>query len=114
MQLTFLHGYPDYIGKRFAWCGYGTGPASYVGGSTGGDPVIFPRFDNYIDTIESSGILSTDGTYIAFAYPSAVGPRATWYLRYFAFTTAGVGAEAANATNLSTKQFQISGLGGVY
>jgi hypothetical protein len=114
MQMTFLHGYPDYIGKRFAWAGYGTGPVSYVGGATGGDPLIFPRFDNYIDTVESTGMLSTDGTYIAFAQSTGVGARQTWNLRYFAFTTAGVGAEAVNGTNLSTKNFQLSGLGGVY
>jgi hypothetical protein len=114
MQLTLLHGYPDWIGKRQAFCGYGSGPASYLGGATAGDPVTIPITSHYIDEIESSGVLSTDGTYIAFAYPAGVGARQQWYLRYFAFTTAGVGAEATNTTNLSTKNFQISGLCGKY
>jgi hypothetical protein len=114
MQLTYLKGYPDRIGKRFAFCGYGVGPTSYVGGATGGDLIVLPTFDTYVDEIESSGVLSTDGTYIVFFYPSATGNRPSWKARWFAFTTAGVGAEAANTTNLSTKNLQVSGLGGVY
>lgn len=114
MQLNYLKGYPDRIGKRFAWCGYGTGPKSYVGGVTGGDPITLPSFDNYVDTVESSGILDLSGLYIVFFYPSLVGSRPTWYARWFSFTTSGVGAEVTNATNLSTKSIQISGLGGVF
>ena len=90
MQLNYLKGYPDRIGKRFAWCGYGTGPKSYVGGVTGGDPIMLPSFDNYVDTVESSGILDLSGLYIVFFYPSLVGPRPTWYGRWFNFTTSGV------------------------
>jgi hypothetical protein len=40
MQLTLLHGYPDLIGKRFAFVGYGTGPASYS--RTTGDAIALP------------------------------------------------------------------------
>ena len=113
MQITFLHGYPDYIGKRFAWCGYGNGPASYVNtgaAATSGDPISFPRYDNYIDSVESDAV-SVSGNYYYLAQPSLAGPRAVWKLRYF---TVGTSTEVTNATNLSAELFMLSGLGGVY
>src|SRR5438552_3159133 len=60
MQLTLLNGYPDYIGKRFAFCGSGTGPKSYVQKASGGDPISVPRFQNYVDVIFPA--LSLSGT----------------------------------------------------
>lgn len=115
MQLTMLKGYPDYIGKRKAFCAYGSGPVSYPNtGTTIGDPVIFPTYGNYIDSIASSGVLTTDGTYIVFFQPQAVGARQTWIARWFAFTNTGVGSEATNGTNLSSKNLQVSGLCGQY
>jgi hypothetical protein len=114
MQLTLLHGYPDYIGKRFAFAGYGNGPASYVNtgtGKTSGDPIIFPRYDNYIDSVETGGMISVSGTYYVQAMPSSVGPRATWVLRWFTVST---DVEVVNGTNLSNEQIVVSGLGGVY
>lgn len=75
MQLTFLHGYPDYVGKRFIWAGYGNGPASYV---PTGDQLFFPRYDNYIDTV--SGSTSISGNYTVRAQPSSYGARASWFL----------------------------------
>jgi hypothetical protein len=72
MQLTFLHGYPDYIGKRFAFAGYGNGPSSYV---ATGDPIVLPRYDNYIDVIFSA--LSVGGAYEVKALPQSFGNRAT-------------------------------------
>ena len=115
MQITLLHGYPDDIGKRFAWCGYGKGPKSYPNtGSTIGDPLQLPGYQYYIDSVESTGVLTTDGTYIVFFQPQAVGARQAFNARWFAFTSSGVGAEASNATDLSSKSIQISGLGGTY
>ena len=108
MQVTLLHGYPDYIGKRLAWAGYGNGPASYV--QSTGDPIVIPRFQNYIDTVNGS-VQSVSGTYTVVARPSGVGPRRTWALHWFVTST---GAEVANAVNLSAEQVQIGGFGGVY
>src|SRR5712664_996001 len=79
MQITFLKGYPDYVGKRFIWCGYGNGPASYV---VGGDPLYFSRFNNYIDIVESSGVQTISGNFTVAAVPSAVGARAAWKLKW--------------------------------
>jgi hypothetical protein len=88
MQLTFFHGYPDYVGKRFIFAGYGYGPASYV--STG-DPIVLPRYDNYIDVVFEA--VTADGLYTVNAIPSGLGPRATWNLLWTA--NAGVVASVA-------------------
>lgn len=107
MQLTLLKGYPDYIGKRFAWCGYGTGPTSYL--QSTGDPLAIPRFQNYVDSCFEG--TSVSGTYFVRALPSAGGPRATWKLKWYVTST---GAEVANAVNLSAETVQLSGFGGQY
>lgn len=75
MQLTFLQGYPDYVGKRFIFAGYGTGPASYL---ATGDPLPFPRYNNYIDIVFPSRSIS--GAYLIEAVPSGYGSRQTWSL----------------------------------
>lgn len=107
MQLTLLHGYPDLIGKRYAFVGYGTGPASYS--RTTGDAIALPSFQNYIDAI--NGATSVSGTYEVRAVPSIVGPRATWALHWYVIAT---GAEVANAVDLSAEKVQLSGFGGTY
>lgn len=107
MNLTLLKGYPDRIGKRQAFAGFGSGPASYV---TGGDPIAIPGFQYYIDAI-FGGVLSVSGTYEARPIPSAGGPRSNWKLKYFVVST---GAEVANAVNLSAEVFQVGGLCGNY
>jgi hypothetical protein len=71
MQLTFLHGYPDYVGKRFIFAGYGTGPVSYL---ATGDPIVLPRYDNYIDTAFPA--LTLSGNYEVRFAPSTSGSRA--------------------------------------
>jgi hypothetical protein len=114
MQLTFLHGYPDYIGKRFAFVGYGSGPASYVNTATfktSGDPVLLPRYDNYIDSLNGD-YLSVSGNYLVRFVGSAVGARATWVAHWYPIATPGT--EVANAVNLSAEQVQFGGFGGVY
>jgi len=114
MLLTLLKGYPDRIGKRFAFSGSGLGPASYVNtgtATTSGDPVAIPAFQNYIDSILSGGSLSVSGNYYQRPQSSGAGPRATWVLRYFVTST---NAEVANNVNLSAETFIVSGFGGVY
>jgi len=109
MTLTLLPGYPDRIGKRFAWVGSAKGPALY---ETGGVKVTLPGFQNYIDCICSNGILSVSGTYCVRAIPSAAGKRPTWLLKWYSATTPF--AEVTNATVLSAESVQLSGFGGTY
>ncbi len=107
MVITLLNGYPDRIGKRFAWAGFGHGPTSYS--QTVGDAIEMPGFQNYIDAV--FGGVSVSGTYFVIAQPSAQGPRSTWYVKWF---TASSGAEVSNAVDLSAEKVQIGGFGGVY
>jgi hypothetical protein len=104
--IALLHGYPDRVGKRFNFAGDYTGPSSYV---TGGDPIVLPGFQNYIDSIQ--GDFSTDGTYYLHFINSGAGPRATWKAKWIVSAT---NAEVAAATNLSAESARVSGLGGVY
>ena len=75
MQLTFLEGYPDYVGKRFIFAGSGNGPASYL---PGGDDIVLPRYNNYIDIIFPARTVG--GAYNIVAVPASFGARATWKL----------------------------------
>lgn len=113
MKLTFLHGYPDLIGKRYAFCGTGTGPTSYVqktsSPSGGGDIVQAPRFQNYFDVIFPA--MSLSGTYVVYPYPVGSGARQTWALKWVTIST---GAEVTAATNLSAETVQLAGFGGNY
>lgn len=111
MQLTLLHGYPDYVGKRFIICGNGTGPASYVQvtATGGGDPIIIPRYQNYIDILFPA--LTVSRTYLVIPVPVLVGARGTWRLKW---TTQSTGAEVSASTNLSAESVQIGGFGGDY
>ena len=109
MTITLFHGYPDRVGKRSMWAGTGNGPASYVGGNAPTDQLVINMFQFYIDSVTEVSI-SVSGTYYAIAQPSVAGVRANWFLRYF---TTATGAEVANATNLSTEKFILSGFGGL-
>jgi hypothetical protein len=109
MTLTLLPGYPDRIGKRFAWVGYANGPSSYT---TAGNAIALPGFQNYIDIITSSGILTVTGTYYVRAIPSGGGKRPTWKLKWYSATTPF--AEVTSATDLSAEVIQLAGFGGVY
>ena len=111
MQLTLLHGYPDNIGRRLTFVGYGNGPKSYVQVATagGGDKVTVPRFQFYIDAI--GGGLTVSKTYYVQPYPSGVGPRQTWALKWVVTAT---NAEAGAGIDLSAEQVQLAGLGGQY
>ena len=107
MNLTLLPGYPDRIGKRFAFAGSGVGPTSYS--QTTKDPIALPGFQNYIDVLHGAATVS--GTYTVRPIPSAAGPRATWKLTWVVIAT---GAEVANGVNLSAEKVQLGGLGGTY
>lgn len=77
MQLTLFHGYPDYVGKRFIYLGSGKGPATYV---TSGDPIVLPRYNNYIDNIIDA--VTIGGAYAIKGIPLGLGPRANWVLQW--------------------------------
>ena len=113
MQLTLLKGYPDYVGKRQIFCGNGVGPKSYAvktsSPNAGGDVIVFPPFQNYIDVTFPA--MSLSGTYIVYPFPVAVGPRQVWSLMWVTRTT---GAEVAASTDLSAESVQLGGYAGVY
>lgn len=77
MQLTLFQGYPDRVGRRFIWAGYGTGPLSYA---ATGDSLVLPLFNNYIDVAFAA--LTDSGAYWVTPLPSGLGPRASWVLLY--------------------------------
>lgn len=112
MQLTLLKGYPDLMGRRRAFAGYGSGPSSYA--STG-DPLILPGYESYIDAV--FGGVAVSGNYYVMASPSAAGARPTWTLYWFYANGAHggtAGAPVSAATNLSAESVQIGGFWGEY
>jgi len=108
MQLKLLNGYPDFVGKRATFCGYGNGPASYS--QTTGDVLQFPLTNWYIDAVLGS-VETPTGTYFVRARPAGVGARRAWGLYWY--NTAD-GTPVSNGTNLSAQQIQIGGLCGQY
>lgn len=107
MNLNLYKGYPDKVGRRQIFAGYGAGPSSYS--QTTGDVINIPQFQNYIDSVFAAE--SVSGTYFARPQPGARGPRAAWRVNYYVVAT---GAEVANAVDLSAETFVISGFGGTY
>ena len=117
MQLVkFFSGYPDLIGRRQAFVGVFQGPASYSATASatqitgGGDTLIIPGYEKYIDSISEISIDPT-GTYFGIGLPSIAGPRPTWKIFYF---NAATGAVITAQTNLSTYNFIVSGFMGEY
>jgi hypothetical protein len=118
MQLTLLKGYPDFVGKRATFVGFGSGPASYTqltavtapAVATGGDPVAVPLPNYYIDSIDGPG-LTVSGTYYVRPVSSGVGARQKWALIWY---VAATNAQVAAAVNLSAEQVQIGGKCGQY
>lgn len=108
MQLKFLEGYPDYVGKRFIFCGNGSGPASYA---ATGDPVVLSRYNNYIDIIFD--VLSTSGAYAITALASGIGARQTWSLLWSGVlgTVASVAQNAAG-TGQTPGTYIVNATGG--
>lgn len=82
MNLTLLKGYPDFVGKRATFAGYGNGPSSYV---TGGDPLVLPLYNYYTDAVFSP-VYSVSGNYQVMPIPAAVGPRQAWKLKWMPAT----------------------------
>jgi hypothetical protein len=108
MQLTLLKGYPDYVGRRATFVGYGTGPASYSQATF--DPLTIPLPNWYIDAVGSS-VNSVSGTYYVRSQPAGIGARQAWVLVWYVTAT---NAQVANAVNLSAEKIQIGGNCGQY
>ena len=116
MQLTLLKGYPDFVGKRATFVGYGNGPVLYVpftagvapAAATGGDPITLPMPNWYIDAIDSGATFTVSGAYFVRAASVGVGPRQKWVLAWF------LAAGGPASGNLSAEQIQISGKCGQY
>jgi hypothetical protein len=107
MVITLFKGYPDRIGKRYAFAGVGSGPSSYS--QTTKDPVSVPVFNTYIDVLH--GGVTVSGTYIVRAVPSVGGVRATWKLTW---VTASSGTEVSGGVDLSAERIILGGFGGMY
>jgi hypothetical protein len=107
MKFEYFPGYPDFIGKRFAFVCKATGPKSY---STSGHKVYLPGFQHYIDSIPLYA-QSISGTYYAKITPSIAGPRAVWTAHWYAVSG---GAEVSAAVDLSGETMIIQGFGGQY
>lgn len=105
-NLTYMPGYPDNIGKRFAFVATGVGPSSYD--STNKDILTLPGFQHYIDSMP--GYFKTvSGTYYLLVSPSLAGKRAVWKAIWY--SVGGV-TEVSNAVDLSAEKFIVEGLGG--
>lgn len=108
MLLTGLKGYPDFVGKRANFVGFGTGPASYS--QTTGDVVALPMPGWYIDSIDGAP-LSVSGTYYVRPQPAGTGARQAWTLHWYVTAT---NAEVGAAVNLSAEKIQIGAKVGQY
>lgn len=102
MNLTIQQGYPDNIGRKEAFVGYGTGPASYS--QTTGDPLAQFAFQKFYDAVDTA--VSVSGTYYARAVPDGAGPRQNWKLKWYVTAT---NAEVANGVNLSAETMTVFG-----
>jgi|SRR5215831_7988019 len=116
MQLKMLSGYPDNVGRRHLWCGYGPGPTAYAPVSpTAGDVLQPPRFQFYFDSVipgtSFNPTTNVAGTYLVYGVAFGVGARLVWKLKW---VTASSGAEVAAGTDLSAFQVQLSGFGGQF
>ena len=107
MLLKLLNGYPDFVGKRATFAGYGNGPASY--NATTGDIVELPMPNWYIDAIPG-GFNSVSGNYFCRTQPVGTGPRQQWAL--FWYTAAGT--PVAAAFDLAAEWVQFGGFCGQY
>ncbi len=105
--------YPDFVGRRALFVGFGNGPTSYVLGT--GDLVTLSLPNYYIDVL-LGGVTSVSGKYIVYPDPVGTGTRQQWYLRWFYATNppGTVGTEVANATNLSGESVQLGAMVGQF
>jgi hypothetical protein len=81
MILQLMQGYPDFMGLRKAFAGYGSGPSSYS--PTTGDVLTLSDPRVYIDAV-FGGVMSVSGNYyVRSQVVTAVGERQSWTLHWF-------------------------------
>lgn len=109
MQIKLFPDWPNLVGRKQAFVGSGTGPASYV---SGGDPVTLTGYATYIDAISGNSV-SVSNNYVLQFQPSIAGLRATWKAKWLYAIGNTVGGTAGNevtaATNLSSESVVVSG-----
>jgi len=98
--------YPDFVGKRAIFTGYGTGPVS--SSNTVGDVLSVALPSYYVDAFLDGA--SIDGLYTVIGFPTAITPRSP--INLFYYTKAG--AQVTPGTNLSGSTFMISCFVGQY
>lgn len=108
MILKLMEGYPDYVGKRQIFAGFGNGPASYNQATN--DPLTLSNTRRYIDAV-FGGVLTISGTYFVRPQVAAPGERQAWSLAWFVTST---GLEVGNTVNLSAEIVQLGGFCGQY
>lgn len=107
MELTLLSGYPDFVGRRQLWCGYGHGPEDYDRDDK--DPIHVPPFSFFIDAVIPA--LSSSGNFIVYGFAEGVGARQEWKLKW---VKAEDGEEVENHEDLSDESVQLAGFGGSF
>ncbi|PWT93079.1 MAG: hypothetical protein C5B54_02440 [Acidobacteria bacterium] len=110
MQLTLLSGYPDNVGRRHIWCGWGKGPEHY--NHITKDPLAAPRFQFYFDSVFPA--VSKSGEYIVYGFAAGVGARLEWKLIWKHFSGLQIGQEVTQGHDLSHEEVQLSGFGGQF
>jgi hypothetical protein len=109
MQLNLLFGYPDFIGRRFAWAGYGSGPSSYV---TGGDQIVLPTYNSYIDAVFGS-VYTVSGNYIVTPQPLGFGVRQKWNLKWNTVPASGSSLNSVTTRLGSAANYALLGASGI-
>lgn len=110
MQLTLLSGYPDFVGRRSIWCGYGQGPEHYS--RTEKDPLHVPPFSYFVDAIIPA--VSSSGRYMVYGVAEGVGARQEWKLKWVKASGEDAGEEVENNHDLSEETVQLAGFGGQF
>jgi hypothetical protein len=105
VNFEYLNGYPDYMGRRFAFVCKATGPKSY---STSGYKVKLPGFQHYTDHLPGH-VFTVSGTYFLRFYPSIAARRVVYTAHWYAVSG---GAEVSAAVDLSGETCLIGGFGG--
>lgn len=110
MQLELLRGYPDYVGRRMIFCGWGHGPESYDRHTH--DPLANFAFQSYYDVVFPA--VSSSGRFIVYGIAKGVGARLDWALKWVRASGEDAGEEVEDEEDLSEETVQIGGFAGRY
>jgi uncharacterized protein with FMN-binding domain len=109
MRITLFTGYPDYIGRRMAFAGVASGPASL---GANGDKLDPFRHTLYYDAVH--GGTTPDGAFSVQFQPSAAEVRADWFARWIFGSTGSVASatQAAAGSGMTPGTYTVNGTGG--